>query len=359
MEKSSNAYLNFSQGGVTMYHTLASQQTKDFVERNPNLKSLAREMCHKFNAFVMTYDMNPDAEPVYEDKYSQVLLTKENGTPFCGIRAVKAVNRAQEPVINYIVLSPMILKNKGRGADRMTRESTNIKALMKVLEKDYDNNAVKLDMNDVISHHMNIDRDLSYSAETITKSSYSDRLSFNYETCKQILESQFENKPLSIPTVEYLKTAYEKYLKDQEKLEKTREIVRRFITDCYLVVRYEFCPAIVMKVSLSKENYTDPLKIKVHDGMKPYSSMEALANDYPDLAISLKMFNTRHDLNKDVSSRKGKNLFPIINDLPWAVDKLDAELDVFTSAKGYTGLGRFNSVQLILTPILTPIINHD
>jgi hypothetical protein len=350
-----------------MYHTLANTETIELTERNAPMKRLASELCHKFNLVVMSHDVESmertragiDKEDAgvrarYEDRALRLLLTKQNGLPFCVIRTEASEDRSGDEAVNYVVSSPMIIKNKGRGSDRMTRESINIKALMKNLQKDYDSNVTLLHPE----HRFN-KLDLGYllvrGAESVVKSGYGTTLTFSEAASRSILEQIFENKPLNQTVVDYLKTKYDDYQKSLAKKAQVQEIVDRFMTDCYVVLKHDFAPAVVSKVTLSKKIVGNDVKtdIRVHDGVKCYSDMDSLAEDHPDLALSVKMFGLRNEIDKNNSWAKpfDKKLFPIANYIPNHHDKLDADIDVLAGHSTVSGYYNFSSCNMLLVPV--------
>lgn len=355
-----------------MYHTLANPETVELTERNPNMKQFARELCHKFNLFVMAHDAeviervrkgntckdNPELLRRQEDRNLRLVLTKENGLPFCAIHIGDTQDRAGKLVPNYVIVSPIILKEKGRGNERMTRESIKIKALMKSLQKDYDDRSSLVSIQHRVSN-LNIDFNLQKGAEQAVKGGMNITMSFNEGASRAILEQLFENKPLAQNMIDYLKTKYDEYQKFLDKKAQAKEIVDRFMTDCYLILRHDYGPAIVAKVNVSSEllpNSKDyRVKITIHDGMKCYSEMDSLAEDHPDLALSIKMFGVRHqNINKnDWLKPKDTTMFPITEYLPCHYDRLDADLDVLTHHTNQTGFHTFSNCSFYLTPVAT------
>ena len=349
-----------------MYHTLANQTTKDLVESNASLKQLAREVCHKFNVQIMTHDpelidsarrspySDSERQARHERERTRLLLTKENGIPFCTINTNQGEDRSGNSANNYVVTSPMVHKEKGRGLDRMTRESIKIKSLMKTLEKDYDDKSGLLSLEYLFNNRIDLFRQVKQGADNIAKLGYTERLLFDSKTCESLLKQMFEGQVLNDSVVDYMKRKYEEHLSNQRKFEIANEISNRFLTECYLVLRYQFCPTVVAKVTLEKHIIGNDfkVKVKVHDEVKCYSSMNELSTDNTELAISLKMFMTRNETEVNKRTSPTEEFFPIAHELPWRMDKLDVDLDVLAYSNNYTGLGQFSHFQTFLVPVI-------
>ena len=323
-----------------MYHTLAHPKTIDLVERDPSVKQLARELCHKFNLFVMSHD---DELSSMGNNHPRVMLTKNNGVPFCVIRTENAQDQAGKPATKYIITSPIIRKDKGRGSDRQSRESINLRALLKNIEKDWSMNHDAMDIEQRIDD-INLIRRIESAAEREFKVGWNDSVSIGGDTAVAIFQYLFENKPISDSFKCHLETKYQQHLKEFDKKAKVREVVDRFLTDCLILIKHNHCPALVARVSM-KLDENNKLKVKVHDEVKCYSNENTLSADYPELTVAIKMFNTKNQLN----STANDDLYPIKSILINS-DILDIDLDVLTSdssRSGYLCVSRYN---LFLTP---------
>jgi hypothetical protein len=323
-----------------MYHTLAHPKTIDLVERDPSVKQLARELCHKFNLFVMSHD---DELSSMGNNHPRVMLTKNNGMPFCVIRTENAQDQAGKPATKYIITSPIIRKDKGRGADRQSRESINLRALLKNIEKDWSMNHDAMDIEQRIDD-INLIRKIESAAERELKVGWSDSVSISGNAVVAVFQYLFENKPIPEESKNIIENKFKQYLKEVDTRAKVNEVINRFLTDCLVLIKHNHCPALVAKVSM-KLDENNKVKVKVHDEVKCYSDESTLSADYPELTVAIKMFNTKNQLN----STANDDLYPIKSILINS-DKLDIDLDVFTSdssRSGYLCVSRYN---LFLTP---------
>lgn len=323
-----------------MYHTLAHPKTIDLVERDPSVKQLARELCHKFNLFVMSHD---DQYTSKGGDWPRVMLTKNNGIPFCVIRTENTEDQAGKPAIKYIVTSPIIQKNKGRGPDRQSRESINLRALLKNIEKDWDANRNVIDIEQRIDD-INLSRKIENGAEREFKIGWSDSVSISGNAVVAVFQYLFENKPIPEESKNIIENKFKQYLKEVDKRAKVDEVINRFLTDCLVLIKHNHCPALVAKISM-KLDENNKVKVKIHDEVKCYSDESTLSADYPELTIAIKMFNTKNQLNPTTND----DLYPI-KSIVIDSDKLDTDLDVFTcdsSRYGFLNMSRYN---LFLTP---------
>jgi hypothetical protein len=323
-----------------MYHTLAHPKTIDLVERDPSVKQLARELCHKFNLFVMSHD---DELFSMGNNHPRVMLTKNNGMPFCVIRTENAQDQAGKPATKYIITSPIIRKDKGRGADRQSRESINLRALLKNIEKDWSMNHDAMDIEQRIDD-INLIRKIESAAERELKVGWSDSVSISGNAVVAVFQYLFENKPIPEESKNIIENKFKQYLKEVDTRAKVNEVINRFLTDCLVLIKHNHCPALVAKVSM-KLNENNKVKVKIHDEVKCYSDESTLSADYPELTVAIKMFNTKNQLN----STANDDLYPIKSILINS-DKLDIDLDVFTSdsiRSGYLCVSKYN---LFLTP---------
>jgi len=343
-----------------MYHTLAHPSTIELTERNVPIKTLARELCHKFNLFVMSHDVetmkqikgtleDPIRQIKYEDRHLRLMLTKENGTPFCTIRASESEDKSGKSAINYVVTSNMISKHKGRGNDRKSRESINIKALMKSLQKDYDIYSYAISLDNFLKEQLQPDYGIYRAARDICKVGWNDSVTVDSELSVDIFKFIFESTPFSEKTMDKLKGKYDDYLRVMRKREAAQEMADRFRTECYMVVRNKMCPAVVAKISIARDKEKEITEYKVHDEVKCYSSMDALSADLPDLAVSIKMFNTKNDVRN--KSGEDSHMFPIALDLPEGENKLDVDLDMFIESGDVHTYGKFGDYTAIIVPV--------
>jgi hypothetical protein len=317
-----------------MYHTLAHAKTIEFIEQQLPVRQLARELCHKFNVFVMSHE---------NTSRGKVHLTRESGVPFCSIRTEYTENQAGNEVVKYVVESPMVQKDKGRGQDRHCRESINLRALLKTLEKDYDANGKELDLDFMFNESYKLFTRLEDRAERVFRVGWNSSISIDSDAALSVLKHFFEKEPINDKAQAALEAKYKEHLVNVDKKSKVIEFTNRFVTDCLLLVKYDNYPAVVAKVSF-KMDENNKIKLSVHDRVKCYAEESALAADYPELVITMKMFNTK---NK-VSDSNSEDLYPIKSLVSDDEDRIDTDLDVLTIRSGRYDSNCHN---IFLTPV--------
>jgi hypothetical protein len=317
-----------------MYHTLAHAKTIEFIEQQLPVRQLARELCHKFNVFVMSHE---------NTSRGKVHLTRESGVPFCSIRTEYTENQAGNEVVKYVVESPMVQKDKGRGQDRHCRESINLRALLKTLEKDYDANGKELDLDFMFNESYKLFTRLEDRAERVFRVGWNSSISIDSDAALSVLRHFFEKEPINDKAQAALEAKYKEHLVNVDKKSKVIEFTNRFVTDCLLLVKYDNYPAVVAKVSF-KMDENNKIKLSVHDRVKCYAEESALAADYPELVITMKMFNTK---NK-VSDNNSEDLYPIKSLVSDDEDRIDTDLDVLTIRSGRYDSNCHN---IFLTPV--------
>ena len=150
---------------MNIYHTSVPQAHVDLVDTivSSDIKKFASELAHRLNLKVLgvkfnkdTYDKlsqyanDPDIseykEAVHRLSYTtKVLMGYESGIPVCSLKIGSTDNRAGHQVTEYFLQSKFICKDKGRGEDRLTRTSTKITQLVKILEKSLAYENIKTD----------------------------------------------------------------------------------------------------------------------------------------------------------------------------------------------------------------------
>jgi hypothetical protein len=331
-----------------MYHTLAHPKTIDLLESIPSTKALARELCHKFNLFVMSHDEDymTNFSKHNTISYARIMLTHQNGMPFGVIRTENTEDKSGKSAINYVVVSPIIQKSKGRGSERHTRESINLRSLLKNIEQDHRFNHKSLDIIRFFDSQGLYNRLVS-RAEHKFKYGYSDSISISGSTAVSVFEYFFNNKAVSEESKNILETKFKQYLKEVDKKAKVDEVVNRFIPDCFMLIKQRHCPALVAKVSLlNKEDKNNKFYLEVQGDVKCYSEESALSADYPELSVAVKMFNTKHQLNVV----ENNDLYPI-QSMMIESDDLDIDLDVYTSYSKHNGFDGVAKYNLFLTPV--------
>lgn len=343
-----------------MFHTHAHPEAVRLVEQNPELQALVREINHKFSASVMSYDFDVYSRYV-TDNFSHlpvddpirlrtewsvpVMLARPNGLPFCVVHVDQTSKQNGDTVVQYNVRSPFISKDRGRGSDRHIRSSINLKMLMKLLEKDV-NALDKCQFKEHIPSVLNTARG---SAMEIKNIRYQASIRISEEAVLEILKSRFENVSLSQKVIDEMNKTYASYRKHLASEAEVDDMIGRLFTEVYVLIQYRYCPASVARVTLKQEGQS-PNRINiysVHPDVKCFSTMDQLALEYPDLAVSMKMFNTKHNFQN-----KQNKMYEISNHKFTRKDAYDPDLDFVQYYVNNHTYGGFNKVDVIMVPVM-------
>lgn len=324
-----------------MYHTQAHPTAIQLVDSNPDLKHFIRELHHKFGAVVMSYDKRRyDDNP---DNIIPIMLTKENGMPFCVVYTRMGNKKDGTSAVEYTISAPFIQKDRGRGGERNFRESINLKGLIKILEQDIKSNSHESFIGEMIPRIMHMIKEQAKEYKGVR---YNGGVRFNDDVAEELMLNVLEGVALSQKSIDMLAKTYQAHLKYKQGLKEAEEMVDRFYnTDNYLLIQYRHCPAVVVKVNLAKEN--NATLFKVHPEVKCYSTMEQLAADFPDFAVSMKMYQTKHNISPDNT----KTLYEIGGYVPEYNDKYDPDLDFaqyYSNVAAYNGFDKF---RVMITPV--------
>lgn len=348
-----------------MFHTHAHPEAVRLVEQNPELQALIREINHKFGASVMSYDFYRYSNYV-SDNFSHlpvgdpirlraewsipIMLTRPNGLPFCVVHVSQGNNKNGDSVTEYNVTSQFISKDRGRGSDRHIRSSINLKMLMKLLEKDLKENE-KCQFKEYIPAVLNTARGSAMEAKGVR---YQPSVRISEEAVLEILKSRFENGSLSQKVIDEMNKTYASYKKHLAGEVEVDDMIDRLFTEVYMLIQYRYCPVSVAKVTLKQEGQS-PNRINifsVHPDVKCFSTMDQLAAEYPDLVVSMKMFNTKHNFESEQSKMYESKMYEISNHKFTRKDKYDPDLDFvqfYSNLNYYCG---FDKVDVIMVPVM-------
>lgn len=324
---------------MNMYHDLLADVAKEKIESNGALKFYLRELCHKFKL------------KVFSDYYSgRYLLLTENNVPF-GVASLSTGQlRDGTETQGYDFIAPFVKKDRGRGSDRYTRTSVNIKNLLKTIESDIaTRGAVGFSMyatKDIYANFHNMAADAANMR-------YVRGISLSDKTATAVVMNYFNKEPLTSDAIEEFNKVYQRYCKEREAMENVEEACSRFVGNCYAVLRFLNSPVIVTKVNISKDRMLNVWS----DLGKCYTTMNELAVDYPDLAVSLKMFYTKNEKRiMDSQARidiPANHVCEINTYLPWGTNLIDTDLDVVTAENREYGLTPYSNMAYTFVPVAT------
>ena len=350
-----------------MYHKLANPETIELIEDNPLLKQFIREASYKFKVFAMTHDPDllksslrhvqdiKEERPAVYERYkrhgTRVMLAYESGVPFGTVKVTNGHDKEGRSVDAISFCAEFVKKARGRGSERHTRDSISVKALIKAIKADIDENGEECFRSSAEYAF----RGLVNKAADVFNSRYSPSLRFSSEALINMMNHIRDKEQLDAMTTKELDVAFKQLEESKDRKNKILEVVRRYIGDCYYVTKQEHCPIVVSRITVQEDPnvpeglpYIDAkIKVTTHPDVKCYADIDELAKDCPDLVVSLKMFDVKINDNDKIFSRP----YPITQYVPY-LDKLDIDLDIFCTSNHQYGLNGFNSNTQMIVKIV-------
>jgi len=260
---------------MNIYHTSVPQAHVDLVDTivPSDLKRFASELAHRLNFKVLgvkynkdaynklsQYANNPDVtdvskyplndpafseykEAVHRLSYTtKVLMGYESGIPVCSLRIGATDNRMGERVTEYFLQSKFISKDKGRGEDRITRTSTKITQLVRILEKALAYQKIKTDWDMLEGSIGKESGSLIYRISQIIENSVDmpwRGVDLPSDAVVALLENFFNKTPISAssPEMAKIEKAWTHYQTINMKTNQRDEYFKHFRND--LAVIYE------------------------------------------------------------------------------------------------------------------------
>lgn len=132
---------------MNIYHPKCSPTVQQYLDRLPQLKLLASELCRAHDLSVMEHNESSndymEGEDGLRDNLKVLLVSNKNGFPFC----VASLGLNSDAKNIFRVQSTFISKERGKGISRNVRESVSLSSLMKVIKKDVEANSFLLERN--------------------------------------------------------------------------------------------------------------------------------------------------------------------------------------------------------------------
>lgn len=335
---------------MSIYHALTPDSTKELVEGSGPLKAFVRELNYKFNVVVMAHDVEHakhmfNGKEITNVKGIRFMMTKPDTTPVMIAKLVDGATKEGGWAQGYSISAPFISKDRSGSSDRSTRESINMKGLLKAIEKDMSVNP---------SHATRFIADIFEETKRYIFNKhgarYSSGVRLSEDTLKQVLSHFMESMVINASADNEIRKAYETCKRDQEQNTVAREMYNRFKeVKCHLLVVQDQMPARAYEVMCTGTGKDE--KIEIHGGVKCYTTIDELHADIPDLAISMKMFMTK---NSESKKNKIDNdaLFPIYNDVVSRNDVFDKDLDAVSGGGYIRCLGSFSNYSFFMTPVI-------
>jgi len=258
---------------MNIFHRLCKQDTIDLVSVTPDLLRLVAELCQQFKVKVLDHNRDSDYK-------MRILLAENNGVPF-GIASTDQNNKG---VLTYRFQAMFIEKARGRGTDRMSRESVKLPALMKLLKKDHEENYM-LSINQMLSRIPEIIQD--EIKKVVGAGRY--MRDIGSDATKALLGFYTEQKMITDPQI--IKTIDEYILQLKQIDEKKAQLDSKMVeykTDLHFMLE---CGNHTFIAGTLKYDVTTN-KYSLHEDVNCYASIEDLEQTQPQLMLSYKMYRT-------------------------------------------------------------------
>jgi len=258
---------------MNIFHRLCKQDTIDLVSATPDLLRLVAELCQQFKVKVLDHNRDTDHK-------MRILLAENNGVPF----GVASTDQNNKGVLTYRFQAMFIEKERGRGTDRMSRESVKLPALMKLLKKDHEENYMP-SINQMLSRIPDIIKD--EIQKVVGTGRY--MRDIGSDATKALLGFYTEQKMITDPQI--IKTIDEYILQLKQIDEKKAQLDSKMVeykTDLHFMLE---CGNHTFIAGTLKYDVTTN-KYSLHEDVNCYASIEDLEQTQPQLMLSYKMYRT-------------------------------------------------------------------
>jgi hypothetical protein len=258
---------------MNILHPLAKDTVKNELDygSNKDLIRFARELCFKFDLRVFNYGTN-----AFDllDKFDRFAGTAYADTTW--------VESKETHNMVYSFVSPHISKERGRGIDRNTRKSENMKSLIRVLTNDLKKTT---EHGASLILHNGWETVKGQVERVIGGAGFGSCLGGYKEW--RVLQNLFDGVPLDVTIIDDVKKAYERHKEQDAKMQARKEEISKFQKVHILYgsnstpIRYGIAVA-------------DGSHYRFQDGVKSYF-------DYNDLPEHVQIHMKMHRLAKEDS----------------------------------------------------------
>jgi hypothetical protein len=330
---------------MNIYSHFSTNEAKTFVESDGGLKNLIKELNHAYGVSVGS---------VYKQRIS---LVYPNGIPLGSVCTFSKESRNGESEKTYAFSGEFISKERGRGHDLYTRDSFKIKNLLKLIEKDRNGasfDGTRMDFSRIKERFDGVPRDLYEGVNDSFDTRYAKSIELNRLTSIAMLKYFFDKEMVTdATTIKQLEEYYKRYKDWLSNTAKTNEVLKRFYDyKCYYIMAHRNMPPLVGTLNFVPKTNNDGYGIFLHDNMKGYSSIDAIAEDYPDLVVTYKMWLIQYENNPsrrltDVESEP----YDVTRMLPFH-NTFNEVMDVLTGSGNINGLCSHSNFRYLLTPVV-------
>jgi hypothetical protein len=299
---------------MTIFHTSLSDEQINLIEVNPELKKFVAEINHRMGLQVFAVKVSKELQNRLKEvekgtseyfnllKHTcatmRALLGYPSGVFVCVVGCGPDENRKGDQIMSYSLASEFVVKDRGRGSDRMTRTSAKMVSLVKLLQsqmpkddKEVFKRTTVKGVPSIIQHSVHHSMDIPWRDVDLST-----------EAQIALLKLFFENTTISNgdPVMAQMNKGWEHYKKLESRKAARDEYVLQFKNDIYVLVQTEK----MLGFSFAKLKY-DPTTNEYESGdIEYFTSIDDMMEKSPDFVIKYKMWKTatENSWNKDKQS---------------------------------------------------------
>jgi len=280
---------------MNIYHPKCSPTVQQYLDRLPQLKLLASELCRAHDLSVMEHNESSndymEGEDGLRDNLKVLLVSNKNGFPFC-VASLGLNNRSlrRETLDSgakniFRVQSTFISKERGKGISRNIRESVSLSSLMKVIKKDVEENSFLLERN-VLSTPDAI-------KELIERANSRRPRTFSMASSTQVALAEFYTESKIITDPAHLNEIKE-VLEQAKVLNAFKEQLNakfdRFKSDLSFILSYD--GHTFVSGTINYDRATDKY-VSLHNDVNCYSDINELESVDMQLMLTYKMYRIK------------------------------------------------------------------
>lgn len=346
-----------------MFHELATEKTRKYVEQFPEIKKGLTEICHALQFQVLTHNethmknISTETEALFNTNSESGQRRIRNSLRFLLIDSFKmpigcfyvteGTSRNGAYATSYCFMSGFISKERGRGSDRHTRDSINLPMLIKTLKKEYAQEHSPDTMITVMGNEM------GSSASRRIDSALNDkyhRIDLSSDTELALINMYFNHTIITDDKVINNLNKAKKTLESMEKDKNAAEEAKKpFKEKVNFILHFDECPMMIGTAIFDKES-PPYMKYGIHPDVNYYLSPDHVPETYKQLLVDYKMWYIKNERTADDNRIIEHTQFKV---LPFSREKYDSDLGIVTDSGSKHVLGSaFNSYRMFISPVL-------
>lgn len=342
-----------------MFHELATEKTRQYVEQFPEVKKGLTEICHALQFKVLTHNEH-HMKSVYSEADAMFSVNSESGKrrirnalefllidgrnmPIGVFYVADGTDREGATVPAYCFVSEFITKERGRGVDRNTRESIKLPALIKMLKKEWASttpeNMIKTmgrEMGGSVVNRINNELNGKYH-----------RIDLNNEAEVALINMYFNQTIITntkvIDTLNKAKQSLENMKKDEAAAQEALEAFKKKVN---FIIQFDECPMMVGSATFFSQSASDN-KYLIHPDVNYYLSPDHVPEAYKQLLVDYKMWYIKNERPSEDKRTIDHTQFKVF---PFNREKYDSDLGIVTDSGRKYVFNRFGNFTLFISP---------